>query len=489
MILAIDQGTTGTTVLLVDENGVIINRAYREITQHYPKPGWVEHDPIEILHGIIDLSEYLIKESPKPIEAIGVVNQRETIVLWNKNTGKPVHNAIVWQDRRTSDICKSLKQDEPFFRRRTGLLIDPYFSGTKLKWLLDSDKKIRSDAESGSLLAGTIDTWLVWNLTSGETHATDITNASRTLCCNIHSGEWDDELLEKLNLPKLIFPTIYPSKHLFGKCNHKSLPKGIPIGGIAGDQQAALFGQGCIETGLVKNTYGTGCFLLSFCGESPQIPEEPVLVTSASSGMEKQAYAYEGAVFNAGSSVKWLRDKVHLIDNSSETESIAESIPHTSGVYVVPAFTGLGAPYWDADARGAVIGLTLGSGKKEIVRAVLESIAYQTADLLTIPSLKENLTELRVDGGACQNDFLMQFQADILGIPVNRPKYIETTALGAAYLAGLEVGVWSDTKEIENLRQVDRIFEPKISEDKKEELIFGWKSAVERVLSNKSPSI
>ena len=486
MILAIDQGTTGTTILLVNEDGVIVDREYKEITQYYPNPGWVEHDPEEILQGVIELAGKLIERSPDPVKAIGIVNQRETVVLWDKKSAKPVHRAIVWQDRRTSDICREMKSDEPFFREKTGLLIDPYFSGTKLKWLLDSDRNIRVSAENGDLLAGTIDTWLVWNMTGGSSHVTDITNASRTLCCNIYTGDWDDELLEKLNLPRCIFPKIHPSKYLFGKCQHSELPKDLPISGMAGDQQAALFGQACTKPGMVKNTYGTGCFILSFCGEQVKIPSEPVLATAASSAAGEQVYALEGAVFNAGAAIQWLRDKMGLIKNSFETEEISESIPHTSGVYVVPAFTGLGAPHWDSGARGAILGLTLGVGRKEIVRAVLESIAYQTTDLLKIPSLAKNLSELRVDGGACQNNFLMQFQADLLGIPVNRPVDIETTALGAAYLAGLEAGVWSDIDEIEKLRRTDRVFEPQITSDKREELLSGWKSAVKRVLSEKS---
>ncbi|MBN1437660.1 MAG: glycerol kinase GlpK [Sedimentisphaerales bacterium] len=488
MILAIDQGTTGTTVLLVDGDGKVVDRRYRPIKQYYPQAGWVEHDAAEILGSALEPARELIGSAIEPVKAIGIVNQRETVVLWNRRTGEPVHRAIVWQDRRTARICGELKADEAVFRAKTGLLLDPYFSGTKLKWLLDSDSAIRSAAENGELLAGTIDTWLTWNLTGGKSHVTDITNASRTLCCNIHTGQWDKELLGKLNLPECLFAEIHPSQHLFGYCQIEGLPDGLPIGGIAGDQQAALFGQLCVRQGLVKNTYGTGCFMLAFRGADATIPAEPVLVTAAHSPSMKQSYALEGSVFMAGAAVQWLRDEMKLINDSSETEAIAQSITDTAGVYVVPAFTGLGAPHWDPHARGAVFGLTRGAGRAHVVRAVLESIAYQTADLLSMPCLAEHLTELRVDGGASQNNFLMQFQADILGVPVNRPVDIETTALGAAYLAGLEVGVWSDFSELESLRRTDRVFEPMMKNDRRNELLAGWNKAVNKVLSNQEAS-
>ncbi|MCX7014413.1 MAG: glycerol kinase GlpK [Candidatus Sumerlaeota bacterium] len=484
MILAIDQGTTGTTVLLVNEEGEIVDRAYREITQYYPRPGWVEHDPEEILAGVLDLAGQIISRAPSRVRGIGITNQRETVLLWDRKSGRPVHRAIVWQDRRTADLCRALKTDESLFRQRTGLFLDPYFSGTKIVWLLDSDPRIRSAAENGDLLAGTIDTWLVWNLTGGASHVTDVTNASRTLCCNIHTGAWDIDLLAKLNLPRSLFPAIHPSRHAFGECRVKGLPDGLPIAGIAGDQQAALFGQGCVRPGLTKNTYGTGCFLLSFQGAKAAIPVEPVLATAASSPAAEPAYALEGSVFIAGAAVQWLRDELKIIQTSAETEAIAESVPDTSGVVVVPAFVGLGAPHWDPDARGAIFGLTRGAGRAHLVRAVLESIAYQTADLLSIPSLNKNLNELRVDGGACQNNFLMQFQADVLGVPVNRPVNVETTALGAAYLAGLQLGVWRDAGEIERLRRVDRVFEPRISDARREELLSRWRDAVKRVLTH-----
>jgi glycerol kinase len=488
MILAIDQGTTGTTVLLVNAEGRIVDRRYCQITQYYPRPGWVEHDADEILQSVLEPAKRLIQASPEPVKAIGIVNQRETVVLWNRKTGRPVHRAIVWQDRRTAPMCQEMKSQEAEFRAKTGLFLDPYFSGTKLRWLLDSDPKIRAAAENGDLLAGTVDTWLVWNLTGGAAHVTDITNASRTLCCNIHTGQWDSDLLARLNIPRPLLPKIYPSRHTFGQCQIKGLPQRLPVAGIAGDQQAALFGQMCVREGLVKNTYGTGCFIMSFQGDGAAIPREPILITAAYSPDAEKSYALEGSVFIAGAAVQWLRDEMHMIQASAETEAIAQSVPDTAGVYVIPAFTGLGAPYWDPNARGAILGLTRGAGRAHVVRAVLESIAYQTADLLSIPRLSENLVELRVDGGACQNNFLMQFQADLLGVPVNRPIDIETTALGAAYLAGLEVGLWSDFEQIEALRRTDRIFEPRLRPDQREELLAGWKKAVSKVLSAESKS-
>ncbi|NQU42108.1 glycerol kinase GlpK [bacterium] len=484
-ILAIDQGTTGTTVLLVDERGRIVDRAYREIRQYYPHPGWVEHAPEEIFQGALDLAAELVARAPEPPRALGIVNQRETVVLWNRITGKPVHPAIVWQDRRTRDICLDLKSEETFFRDRTGLFLDPYFSGTKLKWLLDSSPSIRAAAENGDLLAGTIDTWLTWRLTAGAVHATDRTNASRTLCYNLHTAGWDPDLLARLDLPACILPQIHPSRHAFGECRAPGLPDGLPIAGIAGDQQAALFGQACIRPGLMKNTYGTGCFILSYQGDDAEIPRDPVLLTAASTPDRSKAYAVEGSVFVAGALIQWLRDGLSLIRSASETEDLARSVENSAQVHVVPAFTGLGAPHWDPDARGAILGLTRGVEKAHIVRAALESIAFQTADLIGLPAFRANFQELRVDGGACQNDFLMQFQADILGAPVNRPVHIETTALGAAYLAGLETGVWGSGAELEELRQTDRIFEPKISQDEREHKLDAWRRAVRRVLSEK----
>jgi glycerol kinase len=488
MILAIDQGTTGTTALLVDEQGRIVDRRYRPIPQYYPRPGWVEHDAVEILRSAVEPALELIAASPSPVRAVGIVNQRETVVVWERKTGRPVHRAIVWQDRRTAELCHEMKFRERTFRAKTGLFIDPYFSGTKLRWLLQSDRTIRAAAEKGELLAGTVDSWLAWNLTRGAAHATDVTNASRTLCCNIHTGEWDGELLEYLEIPRCMLPEIFPSRHTFGYCQSEGFPHGLPICGMAGDQQAAMFGQMCVREGLVKNTYGTGCFIMAYQGVDASTPTEPVLMTAACSPDEQPAYALEGSVFIGGAVVQWLRDEMRLIQTSEESEAVATSVADTAGVYVIPAFTGLGAPYWDPNARGAILGLTRGAGRAHVVRAALESIAYQTADLLSIPRLAAGLTELRVDGGACRNNFLMQFQADLLGVPVNRPVDIETTALGAAYLAGLEAGVWSDFNQIESLRKTDRVFVPRLSNDQRLALLAGWRRAVQKVLTSEAAS-
>ena len=481
MILAIDQGTTGTTALLVDERGAIVDREYRELPQHYPQPGWVEHDPGDIMRGVSESIEALASRAGSPIRALGIVNQRESVLLWDRKTGEPVHRVIVWQDRRTADICRELKPHEPLFRQCTGLFLDPYFSGTKLTWLLREHPELQPRAAAGDLLAGTIDTWLIWNLTGGKVHATDPTNASRTLLYNLHTQDWDDELLKHLEVPRAVLPEVRPSRGHFGECTLPAL-KGVPIGGVAGDQQAALFGQGCTEPGLVKNTYGTGCFVLSILPEL-SIPKEPVLVTAAATGRGEAAYALEGSIFIAGAVVQWLRDELGLIEHASESEALAESVPDTHGVHLVPAFAGLGAPYWDADARGAVLGLSRGVGRAHLVRAALEGIAFQTADLMDAVGLLPQTDELRVDGGACQNNFLMQFQADLLGIPVNRPADIETTALGAAYLAGLSTGVWNDPSEVQHLRKTERIFEPKMRDTERAERLAAWREAVARIRS------
>ncbi|OPZ20409.1 MAG: Glycerol kinase [candidate division BRC1 bacterium ADurb.BinA364] len=482
MILAIDQGTTGTTVLLVDHSGAIVDSGYAEIRQFYPKPGWVEHDAEEIAQGAIRLArEVCLRQGATP-RAIGIVNQRETVVLWERKTGKPLGRAIVWQDRRTAPLCQELKADEPLFRDRCGLLLDPYFSGTKLAWMLDSDPAVRAAAESGDLAAGTIDAWLIWNMTGGAVHATDFTNASRTLCCDIRRGEWDGELLDKLRLPRCILPQILPSCHAFGPCILPGPLKGAMIGGVAGDQQAALFGQACWKPGLIKNTYGTGCFLMSWIGAALDVPADPILATAAASAGPEKTYALEGAVFVAGAAVQWLRDEMGLIESAADTDAIARSVSDSHGVFVVPAFAGLGAPHWDSSARGAILGLTRGAGRAHIVRATLESIAYQTADLLAVPALARNAKELRVDGGACRNDFLMQFQADILGMPIDRPARTETTALGAAFLAGLQCGFWSGLDELEALRQTERVFEPAMGDERRQALLADWRKAVRRVL-------
>ena len=489
-ILSIDQGTTGSTVLLVDAHGEIIAHGYREFTQHYPRPGWVEHDPIEIwevTHRVIaDLIEK--HAGADEIAAIGVTNQRETTVVWDRKTGRPIHPAIVWQCRRTSDICADLKDRslEEGIRAKTGLVLDPYFSGTKIAWILDQVEGARERAERGELIFGTIDTWLLWYLTGGEVHATDYTNASRTMLFNIDTLAWDDELLDILRVPKSVLPNVGTSGSIFGRTkNVSSLRDGIPIAGIAGDQQSALFGQLCAQAGMAKNTYGTGCFLMLNTGEQRVHSESGLLTTLACGLDETPVYALEGSVFIAGAAVQWLRDGLRLIDTAAETEAIAASVPDSDGVFVVPAFTGLGAPYWAADAQGAILGLTRGVTRAHIVRATLESIALQTADVVTAMHIdaEVELNRLRVDGGAVANNFLMQFQADMLGIDVERPTRIETTGLGAGYLAGLTVGVWKSIHELESHRKIDKVFSPQIGANQRQEKLDGWKNAVQRVMN------
>ena len=483
MILTIDQGTTGTTTLLVDENGQIRAKAYREFPQHYPRPGWVEHDPESIWQTVLETAGEVMKDSPPP-SAIGITNQRETIVVWERSSGNPVGPAIVWQDRRTADICSELRAagKDAVIRSKTGLVVDPYFSGTKLLWLFRENPELRRRAERGELAAGTIDTWLLWKLTGGATHATDTTNASRTLLFDLVSLDWDDELLGILDVPREILPDIRPSVADYGSTTDGPWGSGVPIRGVAGDQQSALFGQACLRPGLTKNTYGTGCFLLGYTGTDATVLDSPVLTTVAASPDGKPAYALEGSVFVAGAAVQWLRDELGIIANSEESEAVAGTVDDSGGVIVVPAFTGLGAPHWDPDARGAVLGLSRGSTAAHIVRATLEGIAFQVADLVSIPELAGHLQELRVDGGACRNNLLMQIQADILGIPVSRPVNIETTAMGAAYLAGLGVGIWESADELERIRRIDRVFEPQISDDERQNRLSVWRKAVERVL-------
>lgn len=488
-VLAIDQGTTGTTALLIDQKGHIAGRGYYEITQHYPKPGWVEHDPEEIWAKTVLAVNDAIKignVARDQIIAVGITNQRETIIVWDRYTGKPVYNAIVWQCRRTAGICEALRQNglSEKFRSKTGLVIDPYFSATKLAWILDNVTGARDDAENGNILFGTVDTWLLWKLTNGKIHAIDYTNASRTMLFNIHSLSWDGELLNELKIPAKMLPHVLPSSGDFGQVNFGGLLDGIPITGNAGDQQAALFGQGCFRPGMIKNTYGTGCFLILNTGEKP-ISSEHGLLTTLACGLDgSPVYALEGSVFITGAAIQWLRDGLKIIGKASETEALAVSVPDTGGVYMVPAFTGLGAPYWDADARGAILGITRGTTKEHIVRAALESIAYQTADVMNVMETDsgEKIEQLRVDGGATTNNFLMQFQSDILGIEVNRPIVNETTALGAAFLAGLAVGFWKNESELENCRQTDTIFKPKIGILEREKLTSGWQEAVDRVI-------
>jgi glycerol kinase len=488
-VLAIDQGTTGSTALVFSREGEIIGRAYSEFTQHYPKPGWVEHDPEEIWRVSLRVIEQAIASARLghgDLQAIGITNQRETTVVWDKSTGEPVHPAIVWQSRQTAEICQQLKAAgrEPLFRERTGLVVDAYFSGTKIKWILDRHPEARARAVDGQVVFGTIDSWLLWKLTGGQAHATDATNASRTLLFDIHRRQWDEELAGVLDVPPAMLPEVRPSSGVFGVTRAVGgLPGDVPIAGIAGDQQAALYGQGCWDPGMAKNTYGTGCFaMMNMGGESPISPGG-LLTTVASDARGNPAYALEGSIFIAGAAIQWLRDGLGLIASASETEAIARSVPDTLGVYVVPAFAGLGAPYWDMDARGAVLGLTRGVGRAHLVRATLESLAYQTCDVIEVMNRDSGvaLRELRVDGGAAANDFLMQLQADLLGVPVDRPTVVETTATGAAFLAGLAVGFWDGPAELAGVRQRERLFEPLMNEDRRLELLAGWRQAVERV--------
>ena len=490
-ILAIDQGTTGSTALVFSRSGEIIGRAYSELTQHYPKPGWVEHDAEEIWRVSRETIRAALQAAAVgggELKGIGITNQRETTVVWDAKTGRPVHHAIVWQSRQTAPICEALKAagHEEAFRQRTGLVIDAYFSGTKIKWILDTYPDLKPRAERGELRFGTIDTWLLWKLTGGAVHATDATNASRTLLFNIHEQSWDRTLLDILEVPESMLPEVRPSSGVFGQTlGVDGVDDGVPIAGIAGDQQAALYGQGCWTPGMAKNTYGTGCFAMMNMGDESPISPGGLLTTVCNDAAGKPAYALEGSIFIAGAAVQWLRDELHLIAAASETEAIARSVDDTAGVYVVPAFAGLGAPYWDMNARGAILGLTRGAGRAHIIRATLESLAYQTRDVIEVMNADSGVTisELRVDGGAAQNDFLMQFQADLLGVPVDRPVVVETTAAGAAFLAGLAVGFWSSADELAGVRRRERLFEPQMPEEQCEELYAGWKYAVARVRS------
>jgi len=486
-ILSIDQGTTGTTVLVVDVSGQIVDRAYSESKQFYPQPGWVEHDPIEIWR----TTQRLIGQLAQPdrnFVGIGITNQRETTVVWDRQTGQPVYRAIVWQCRRTADLCSKLRENghEEWVRQKTGLVIDPYFSATKITWILDQVDADRQMAKRGRLAFGTIDTWLLWQLTGGMVHATDQTNASRSLLFDIEQLAWSSDLLDLFRIPEPMLPDVYPSKYHFGLTKDvDGLPDQIPIAGIAGDQQSALFGQLCTQAGSIKNTYGTGCFLLMQTGNQRMVSSSGLLTTLACSTSDQKAYALEGSVFVAGAAVQWLRDELQIIKSAQETEKIANSINDTSGVYVVPAFTGLGTPYWQASARGAIVNLTRGTGRAEIVRATLESIAYQTMDVVQAMANEANISleRLKVDGGAVANNFLMQFQADLLDRPVERPQQIETTALGVAYLAGLTVGIWKDVTELEKYRQIDQVFIPSMNNTFRQEKLAGWKTAVNQVIT------
>lgn len=485
-ILALDQGTTSSRAILFNQKGEIVHIAQKEFTQYFPQPGWVEHNPNEIWGSILAVIATVLSEAavePKQIAAIGITNQRETTVVWDKQTGQPIYNAIVWQSRQTTQICEELKKNgyDDLFRQRTGLLIDAYFSGTKVKWILDHVEGAREKAERGDLLFGTIDTWLTWKLSGGKAHVTDYSNASRTLMFNIYEQKWDDELLDILRVPKAMLPDVRPSSQIYAyTAPYHFFGQEVPIAGIAGDQQAALFGQACFEEGMAKNTYGTGCFMLMNTGEKAVQSKHGLLTTIAWGIDGKVEYALEGSIFVAGSAIQWLRDGLRMIKEAKDSEAYATKVQSTDGVYVVPAFVGLGTPYWDSDVRGAVFGLTRGTTKEHFIRATLESLAYQTKDVLTAMEADAGITlkTLRVDGGAVKNNFLMQFQSDILGVPVERPVVNETTALGAAYLAGLAVGYWGSREEIAKQWNIDRAFEPKMNADTQQRLYDGWKKAV-----------
>ncbi len=487
-ILALDQGTTSSRAIIYNSEGKIVKIAQKEFTQIYPKPGWVEHDPMEIWGTQSGVASEILATTgitAEEIAAIGITNQRETTVVWERKTGKPVYNAIVWQCRRTSAICDELKSGglENYIRENTGLVLDAYFSGTKIKWILDNVEGARQKARNGDLLFGNIDTWLIWNLTRGKVHVTDYSNASRTMLFNIKDLKWDQKILKELDIPASMLPEVKPSSMVYGQTDGRIFGAEIPIAGDAGDQQAALFGQACFSPGMVKNTYGTGCFMLMLTGEKLAHSNNGLLTTIAWGVGGKVEYALEGSIFVAGAAIQWLRDNLRVIYDARDSEYFATKVPDSQGVYVVPAFTGLGAPYWDMYARGAILGLTRGTTRNHIIRATLEAIAYQTRDVLELMRTEcgIDLSELRVDGGACANDFLMQFQADILGAPVERPEVIETTALGAAYLAGLAVGFWKNQETIAEKRKVDRRFQPAMEEEQRQKLYAKWKKAVERV--------
>ena len=482
-ILAIDQGTTGSTSLIIGENAEVIGRAYSEFPQYYPQPGWVEHDADEIWDVTLHVAREAIKSaSDVEIAGIGITNQRETVVVWDRKTGVPVQNAIVWQDRRTAEICRRLKAagKEEWVRERTGLVIDPYFSGTKLTWMLQNEPELRKRAEAGELAAGTIDCWLIWKLTGGRVHTTDPTNASRTLLYNIDTLSWDDELCKLFEVPRALLPEVKPSSGEFGETDGELFGRSIPVAGVAGDQQAALFGQGCVNPGQAKNTYGTGAFLLLNTGKERVASRHGLLTTVGCASKGEAAYALEGSIFIAGAAVQWLRDELKIIEKAEETDALARSLEDNGGVYFVPAFVGLGAPHWDPEARGTLVGLTRGSTRAHLARAALESMAYSTYDVLHAMISDSGLeaNELAVDGGATNNDWLMQFQADVLDLPVVRPKMVECTAAGAAGLAGIAVGMWEDASEYVAVREDPVRFDPSMSAQAREDLIAGWKRAV-----------
>ena len=489
-IMALDQGTTGSRAIIFNHSGSIVSTASKEFKQIYPKPGWVEHDPMEIWSSQVEVAKDALDKAgleAVDIAAIGITNQRETTIVWDKKTGKPVYNAIVWQCRRTAPICDQLKKEglAEIIQKKTGLVVDAYFSGTKVKWILDNVSGARRRAEKKELLFGTVDSWLIWNLTKGKTYVTDYTNASRTMLFNIHNLDWDEEILTELDIPREILPKVLPSSYIYGHTDKEIFGAEIPISGDAGDQQAALFGQACYEPGMAKNTYGTGCFILMNIGEKI-VPSKNGLLTTIAWGVNgKVEYALEGSIFIGGAVVQWLRDEIKLIKSSDEIEKYARKVKDTHGVYLVPAFVGLGAPYWDMYARGVIVGLTRGAKKEHILRAAEEAIAYQSRDVLEVIQKDSgiNLKKLKVDGGAVRDNFLMQFQSDILGVPVARPQIAETTALGAAYLAGLAVSYWKDKTEIAAKWKVDKEFSPNMEESLREDLYKGWKRAVSRSLN------
>ena len=485
-IIALDQGTTSSRAIVYDKDAHPVGSKQREFTQYYPHPGWVEHDAEELFKCQLKVMESVLIDNDikfDEIAAIGITNQRETVVIWDKETGKPVYHAIVWQCRRTADICEKLSKDgyDEIIKEKTGLLIDAYFSGTKIKWILDNVPGVRERAEKGELLAGTIDTWLIWKLSGGKAHVTDVTNACRTMLFNIYECEWDEELLKLLGIPRCILPQVCDSSQVYCETDKQLCGFSVPIASAVGDQQAALFGQRCFKKGDAKNTYGTGCFMLMNTGDKPVVSKN--LLTTIALGMKgKVEYALEGSVFIGGAVIKWLRDELELISSAPEIDRLAESVPDANGAYLVPAFVGLGTPYWDMYARGTIVGLTRGVKKAHICRAALEGIAFEVRDVLDemVRDSKTAINTLNVDGGACVSNVMMQFQADILNTKVCRPKNVETTALGAAYLAGLAVGFWKSKEEILERRETDRIFEPEMKEERRTELYDGWKMAVER---------
>ena len=486
-IISLDQGTTSSRAILINDQGALVGIEQMEFEQIFPKPGWVEHSPMEILNSQIKVFEDLIFNNNVSLDSIislGITNQRETIILWDKDSGKPLYNAIVWQDKRTTNICEKIKKDdlEKYIKENTGLVVDSYFSATKIKWIIDNVDGVKHKIKENKVLAGTIDSWLIYNLTSFQSHVTDYTNASRTMIYNIKTLSWDDKILNYLDISKSILPKVLPSSSEFGTFEYKGIK--IPIRGVAGDQQAALFGQACFDNGMVKNTYGTGCFLLMNTGKNMNLSSNGLLTTIACSTSNSVNYALEGSVFIAGAAIQWLRDSLKLIKNASETEKIANSIDDLKDIYVVPAFAGLGAPYWDMYSRGAIFGLSRDTGRKQIIKATLESLAYQTKDIIDVMERDSNLKlkSLKVDGGACKNDYLMQFQSNLINSEVLRPEIIESTAMGAGYLAGISSSLWDKDKIISNQR-IDKKFHPKIDSIKRNKLYKGWEKAVKRTLN------